>query len=146
MAFKDWPVRRKLTLLVLFATAFALVLACVGLALNERRIWRADTVSELATLADTLGANTAASLAFNDAKTARDILGALQAEHHVLGACLYDNKQHVFAEYRRSDLGDSLRMPACMRRARNSDGMKSRCFTACTWRERRPAPWPSCGT
>ena len=112
MAFKDWPVRRKLTLLVLFATAFALVLACVGLALNERRIWRADTVSELATLADTLGANTAASLAFNDAKTARDILGALQAEHHVLGACLYDNKQHVFAEYRRSDLGDSLRMPA----------------------------------
>ena len=112
MASRDWPVRRKLTLLVLFASVFALLLAFVGLALNERRTWRADTVSELTALADTLGANTAASLAFNDPKTARDILGALQAEEHVLGACLYDNKGHVFAEYRRSDLKDKLQMPA----------------------------------
>ena len=112
MSFKDWPVLRKLTLLVLFACVFALLLACVGLGLNERRTWRADTVSELGTLADTLGANTAASLAFNDAKTARDLLGALQGEHNVLGACLYDNDGKLFAVYRRSDLRNSLLMPA----------------------------------
>ena len=54
---------------------------------------------ELTALADTLGANTAASLAFNDQATANELLGALATEPHVLDARLYDNTGHIFAEY-----------------------------------------------
>ena len=61
--------------------------------------------SELSVLADTLGANTAASLAFNDRKSATDILDALHAERHIVAACLYDNKGTVFAEYQRDGNG-----------------------------------------
>jgi two-component system sensor histidine kinase/response regulator len=111
MTFKDWPILRKLTLLVLFASAFALILACLGLALYERKTWRADTVSELTTLANTLGANTAASVAFNDTKTAQDLLQGLQTERLVLAAYIYDNNGHLFAQYRRSDLGNQFQMP-----------------------------------
>src|SRR6202035_4069161 len=71
-----------------------------------------DIADELATLADTLGANTAASLAFNDQKTARGMLEALRTEHHVLGACLYDTHGRIFAEYRRADLGAGFKMPS----------------------------------
>jgi two-component system, sensor histidine kinase and response regulator len=104
--------RRKLGLLVLMASALGVILTCVGFTIYERQRFHTDLANELATLADTLGANTAASLAFNDQKTAREMLEAFRTEHHVLGACLYDNRGHIFAEYRRADLGAAFRMPS----------------------------------
>ena len=111
MTFRDLSIRRKLALLILTASVFAVVLACVGFAIYERQTFHTDIADELATLADTLGANTAASLAFNDQKTAREMLEALRTEHHVLGACLYDVHGGIFAEYRRADLGPEFKMP-----------------------------------
>jgi methyl-accepting chemotaxis protein len=84
----------------------------VGFGIYERQRFRTDIADELATLADTLGANTAASLAFNDTKTAREMLAALRTEHHVLGACLYDLHGRIFAEYRRGGLGVKSAMPS----------------------------------
>ena len=75
MIFRDLTIRRKLALLILTSSVFAVILACVGFAIYERQRFHSDTATELATLADTLGANTAASLAFNDPKTAREMLG-----------------------------------------------------------------------
>jgi two-component system sensor histidine kinase/response regulator len=112
MHFKDLQIRRKLALLILTASMLAVILACVGFAFYQRQTFRAYTASELTALADILGANTAASLAFNDQKTAHEMLGALKAEHNVLAATLYDNKGNVFAEYRRSGLDGDFSMPA----------------------------------
>jgi signal transduction histidine kinase/DNA-binding response OmpR family regulator len=112
MIFRDLTIRRKLALLTLASSVFAVILACVGFAIYERQRFHTDIANELATLADTLGANTAASLAFNDAKTAREMLAALRAEHHVLGACLYDLHGQIFAEYRRAGLGSKFAMPS----------------------------------
>jgi two-component system, sensor histidine kinase and response regulator len=112
MTFRDLSIRRKLALLILTASVLAVILACVGFAIYERQRFHTDIADELATLADTLGANTAASLAFNDQKTARGMLEALRTEHHVLGACLYDIHGRIFAEYRRTDLGAGFKMPS----------------------------------
>ncbi len=110
--FRDLTIRRKLALLILTSSVFAVILACVGFAIYERQRFHADIADELATLADTLGANTAASLAFNDQKTGREMLAALRTEHHVLGACLYDLHGRIFAEYRRTELGAEFKMPS----------------------------------
>ena len=112
MFFNNASIQRKLALLVLSASLFALVLATVGFGVYERARFRTDLARELSTLADTLGANTAASLAFDDPKTARDMLRALQTDHQILGACLYDNHGNVFAEYRRADLSRDYKMPS----------------------------------
>jgi signal transduction histidine kinase/DNA-binding response OmpR family regulator len=112
MNFKDLPIRRKLAWLILTSSGLAVVLACVGFAFYERENFRANTGNELRALADTLGANTAGSLAFNDAKTAREMLGALRADHNVLAACLYDMQGNIFAEYRRAGLGTEFTMPS----------------------------------
>src|SRR5271168_2658167 len=108
--FKDSSIQTKLGVLLVSASLFALVFASVGFGIYERRVFRADMARELSTLADTLGANTAASLAFDDQKTAGEMLGALQADHQILGACLYDNDGNLFAEYRRADLGRDFKM------------------------------------
>jgi signal transduction histidine kinase/DNA-binding response OmpR family regulator len=111
MFFKDASIQRKLALLILAASFFALVLASLGFGIYERTSFRASMASELSTLADTLGANAAASLAFDDQKAARDILSALHAEPNILGACLYDNHNNIFVQYRRADLGNNFKLP-----------------------------------
>ena len=112
MHFRDLSIRRKLTVLILTSSVLGLVLACVGLAAYERRSFRASTTSELSALAATLGTNAAASLLFNDPKTAGEMLGALRTEQHILGARLYDANGKVFAEYRRTDAGSEFSMPS----------------------------------
>ena len=112
MTFRDLPIRQKLALLVISATVMALVLACTGFAIFERARFRAGAVTELATLADMLGANSAASLAFDDQNTAQEMLSALRTEPHVLAASLYSDRGVIFAEYRRSDLPSSFQMPS----------------------------------
>ncbi len=94
------------------ASFFALLLASVGFGIYERTNFRRDMARELSALADTLGANTAASLAFDDARSAREMLGALRAEQNILGARLFDNRGKVFAEYRRARLQPEFVMPA----------------------------------
>jgi len=56
MLFESASIQRKLALLVLSASLFALVLASVGFGIYERATFRADITRELSTLADTLGA------------------------------------------------------------------------------------------
>ncbi len=110
--FKNQSIRRKLATVILGATVLALLLACGGFSIYERASFRSAMVRQLTTLADTLGANVAASLTFRDTKTAAEILSALRAEHNVLLASLYDEKGHAFAEYRRADAPSDLSMPA----------------------------------
>ena len=111
MSFRNLPIRRKLALLILSSSVLAVTLACVGFAIYEQQNFRKNTANELIALADTLGANTAASLAFNDPKTAREMLGALSADYNVLAACLYDNHGNIFAEYHRAGLDAGFTMP-----------------------------------
>ena len=101
MPFRDLPIRKKLTLLILSTTMLALGLAFVGITIFERASFRKSAEAELSTLADTIGANAAASLAFNDAQTGRQILSALHLQAGVVNARLYDTQGHLFAAYDR---------------------------------------------
>jgi Periplasmic sensor domain len=109
--FNDQPISRKLAVVTLGATILALMLACTGFSIYERASFRATTVGQLTTLADTLGANAAASLTFRDKKTGKEILSALRAERQVTAASLYDDQGDSFAEYRRSDLPAGFVLP-----------------------------------
>jgi len=109
---RDFSIRFNLGLLIISASVLAVLLASLGFAIYERQSYRASAVRELTALADTLGANTAASLAFNDQRTAKDMLSALATEPSVLVACLYDNQGRDFADYRSSGGRSMLALPA----------------------------------
>ncbi|HET7150412.1 MAG TPA: response regulator [Candidatus Acidoferrum sp.] len=110
--FHIHSIRQKLTAVILMTAILALALAGLAFGLYERASYRATMISELATLADTLGANTAAALMFNDSKSAREILAALRGETQIVEACLYDRRGRVFAEYRGARVSASCAMPA----------------------------------
>ena len=112
MFLENTSIRRKLTVVNLATSCLALGFACLGFTLYERASFRAAMKSELSTLADTLGANTAASLTFNEPKSAQKVLSALRAESHIVMACLYDNERALFTEYRRPDVPPGTPMPA----------------------------------
>ncbi len=110
--FRDASIQHKLAAVILATSCFALSLACLGFALYEHASFRVMMTSELSALADTLGANMAASLTFSDHKSAQAMLSALRGEKQIVAACLYDNRGKIFAEYRRPDVAGAFRMPA----------------------------------
>jgi signal transduction histidine kinase/DNA-binding response OmpR family regulator len=108
---RNAAIQRKLTVVIVCTSLVGLSLACLSFEIYERRSFRDALTSESSALADTLGANSAASLAFNDRKSAQDMLGALRAERHVVSAYLFDSRGTVFAEYHRDGLGAKFAMP-----------------------------------
>ncbi|HKW57671.1 MAG TPA: response regulator [Candidatus Acidoferrum sp.] len=109
---RNASIQNKLTLIIVCTSLVGLSLACLSFEVYERVSFRAEATSETSTVADTLGANAAAALAFNDKESAQAVLAALRAEHHIIAARLYDSHGIVFAEYRREGTGTGFAMPA----------------------------------
>jgi signal transduction histidine kinase/CheY-like chemotaxis protein len=109
--FRDSSIHRKLAI-VIFCTSL-LGLSTTGLAfeLYEKASFRATLAGELQAHADTLGLNTSASLAFNDRKSAEELLASLRVEPQIMAACIYDGSGNIFAEYRREGVGSDFKMP-----------------------------------
>lgn len=98
---RDWPIRRKLTLVILITCAVALLLACGVLGVFQVYEFRESMGHDSTVLADMLAKNTQAALAFQDENAAQQTLLALQADPHVTAACLYDKGDHRFTQYMR---------------------------------------------
>jgi two-component system, sensor histidine kinase and response regulator len=109
--YRGASIERKLTFVMLTTSLLGLSVACIGFEIYERVSYRGAITSELTALADTLGGNTTASLAFNDRQSAADILSALKAERDVVAACLYDKNEDLFAQYQRGAGGPDCRVP-----------------------------------
>jgi PAS domain S-box-containing protein len=112
MIFSNLSFHRKLTILVVATTLTTLFMACLSLALFERHSYRTARSNELSLLGSTLGANTAASLNFNDQIGAADMLAALHADPDLMAAYLYDTSGNIFAQYHRADSPAILHAPA----------------------------------
>jgi PAS domain S-box-containing protein len=97
--FQKPSINKKLTLLVMAAVAAALILSYVSFVINDVRMMRTSMVRQLSALADVLGSNSTAAIAFDDAKTARDILGSLRLQPMVETAAIYDGEGRIFADY-----------------------------------------------
>lgn len=98
---RDWPIRQKLTLVIMFVCGTVLLLACGALGIYQIYEFRAAMVRDTTVLADVLAKNTQAALTFKDESAAQQTLQALQAEPSVAAACLYDEKGDKFAWYAR---------------------------------------------
>lgn len=95
------PIRQKLTWTVLFVCGAVLLVAGSAMALYEFFDFRRALAREATVLADVVGTNSNATLAFNDDVAGRAMLAALHSEPHVLGAALYNEKGALFVHYQR---------------------------------------------
>jgi two-component system, sensor histidine kinase len=92
-------INAKLSLLMAVAAGVALFLSCVAFFVNNLWLIRASKAQEMSTLVTILGANTTATVEFNDKKTATELLASLRRQPTVEFACLYDADGNVFATY-----------------------------------------------
>lgn len=99
---RDWPIRQKLTLVIMLTCGVVLLLACGLLGAYQVYQFRDAMARDTTVLADVLAKNTQAALAFQDETAAQQTLQALQAEPYVTAACLYNEKGGQFAMYTRA--------------------------------------------
>jgi PAS domain S-box-containing protein len=97
--FAHLPLRRKLTLVIVLACTVVVLLACAIIALVEGLDFRRTMLRDAGVLADFIGRNNQATLAFQDADGARGLLSALRAEPHVVAARLFDRAGAPFADF-----------------------------------------------
>ncbi|HKW65394.1 MAG TPA: response regulator [Candidatus Acidoferrum sp.] len=109
--FVNSSIRRQLTLVVLCTSLLGLGIVYAAFEIYERASFRRDLTEELSALAETVGANSAASLTFYDKESADEVLAGLGSEHHIVAAYLYNAYGQVFAEYQRPGVGHPVRIP-----------------------------------
>lgn len=101
--FHDMAIQRKLLLITLAAVTVSLALIMVGIMGYELGTYRNRLAREVTDLGGFIAANCGPTLAFDDAKTAREVLATLKNSPAVAFAALYAADGRVFATYFRSD-------------------------------------------
>ncbi len=96
---RDAPIQRKLTAVLMLASTVTLLLASTSMVVWQWFHVRATIVHDLSIQARILAANCTASVAFNDAATANELLSALRIKPHLTHARLELPDGATFAEY-----------------------------------------------
>lgn len=97
--FRNLTIRRKLMTIILATSGIVLVVASLAFVVNEAVMFRKEAREGLAALADILGNNTAAAVAFNDQHAAAETLAGLKAKPHILSAYIITNDGTILAKY-----------------------------------------------
>jgi len=92
-------IRRKLTGLIAGTTAITLLLASLTFAIGGVVSFRRSLDQKLTIVAEILGRNSTAALAFGDKAVASDVLAAVEAERSIESAALFDKNGRLFATY-----------------------------------------------
>lgn len=100
-SFRDRPIKQKLMIIILSTTAAALFLSGIGVVTFDTIVFRESLKRDLVALAQIIGDNSTAALAFNDPQSAAETLGALRARSHLVTACIYRLDGTILAQYKR---------------------------------------------
>jgi PAS domain S-box-containing protein len=96
---RDTPIKRKLMLVILLTSSFALLLVGSAVITYELVTFRRSLAVNIGVLAQIVGSNSTAALAFQDPKSAQEVLGALSAERQITAAAIYDQNGNIFARF-----------------------------------------------
>ncbi len=99
MNLNDIPIQRKLTSVIMLTSSAVLLLCCTAFITYEVFAFRKTLLHESETMAQVTAANSIAAVAFGDDKAATEILAALQADHKVAAASLYNIDGKLLAKF-----------------------------------------------
>jgi PAS domain S-box-containing protein len=97
--FHDLPIRKKLTVVIILASAVALVLAGVASAVYETSVFQRAAFREAAIEAELIGAGCAPALARGNSADVRGRLSTLQSQEQIISAQIFDRNGALFAEF-----------------------------------------------
>ena len=99
MSTRNWPIKRKLTAILLLISGLVLLLTSAAFVTYDLVTFRRTLRIHLATRSRILAANATAALAFANEADATEILAALQYDPHMVAAALYRRDGRVLATY-----------------------------------------------
>jgi signal transduction histidine kinase/CheY-like chemotaxis protein len=97
--FRDLSIQTKLLVILLPSSGVAVLVACLAFIGIELHSYRRVLVEEVNAQAAILGAQSTASLRFDDPVTGTEVLACLREQPEVERACLYNAQGKVFARY-----------------------------------------------
>jgi hypothetical protein len=109
-------IRWRLTRVIMLTSATAVLLACIGLQLDELRYERERTSQDFAMLAGLIASSSEAPLSFADPKAAEDVLRSLHTHPSIIAGCIYTASGTPFATYK---ISKSIGLP----RGLSKDGL-----------------------
>jgi two-component system, cell cycle sensor histidine kinase and response regulator CckA len=112
--FKDISIKNKLILIIMLVSGFALLVTSLSIFAHNRMSYRKDTIEELSGYAAMIGTNSTAAITFNDSDAAKEIISSISIQNEVSYACILNEDNKVFAEYRRSDMPDFSISTECL--------------------------------
>src|SRR5260221_4287889 len=110
--FRDIPIKRKLTGIIMLACTAALLLSSLSFVIYEQFEDRRSLLLDLSILTDVFDDNVAPGLAFSDPKSIEQTLRSLDGHPHLLAAAAYDKKGEIVARYQRANLKRRFPMPS----------------------------------
>ena len=98
--FRDASIRKKLTLSLLFSCVAVLLLSFLGIFVVQSISFQMGARKDLTSLAQVIGNNTAAAVAFNDPRAAEEALASLKSRGDILAAYIVTPNLRILARYR----------------------------------------------
>jgi signal transduction histidine kinase/HPt (histidine-containing phosphotransfer) domain-containing protein/ActR/RegA family two-component response regulator len=102
--FRDLPVARKLIAIGVATSVTTVLGACAAILAYELASARGQLAREVELLANVVGANSTAAVAFGDRTTAVEILGSVGNNEHIISGTIRLPDGSLFAQYLRPDV------------------------------------------
>ena len=96
---RNISIKRKLTAIIMLTSCIVLFLASVAFIANDLVAFRRQMMEDLSILAKIIGINSTAAMVFNDQKSGAETLAALEAQAHIMTACIHMKDGSLFAGY-----------------------------------------------
>jgi signal transduction histidine kinase/CheY-like chemotaxis protein/HPt (histidine-containing phosphotransfer) domain-containing protein len=97
--FRTLSIRNKLMAITLLTSATAVLFISLAFLIGEVVSFRKGVRQQLGVIADIIGKNSAAAVAFDDPNAARETLAGLSAKPYILGAFIVTDDNRLFASY-----------------------------------------------
>jgi len=98
---RDRPIRGKLTLIMLLTVGGAMLIAVVGSAVLEHKMFYKHRATTLSAIADVLASNSNYALSLGDANDAGTVLATVQGDTDIRATAIYDQGGNLLASYQR---------------------------------------------
>lgn len=97
--FKDFPIKQKLTILMLLCSTIVLIISFSVIILNESSYYKNKKLEELQGLTQIIGANSRAALSFQDDESANQTLSVLEGQKTIVLGAILNSENKIFAYY-----------------------------------------------
>jgi len=95
---RNIPIKQKLLVITMLVCGAALALTCAMMVGFEINVLKGSMITDLEAQGRIIASLSTAAITFNDAGSAKELLGELSHEPHIMGACIYRHGK-LFAAY-----------------------------------------------